>query len=109
MKQFTITILALVIAFAFTLTPTYAMPKGINSFNYDSYVKENSDTYGYNIGECERDYLVGEEYFYNKDYDHWNVDKVYDSSMVTSKKLANAFAKANYPYVEREFDLQKGI
>ena len=103
MKQFTITILTLVIAFAFTLAPTYAMPKGVDSFNYDSYVKENSDAYGYNIGECERDYLVGEEYFYNKDYDHWNVDKVYDSSVVTSKKLANAFAKANYSKCKVKF------
>ena len=94
MKQFIITILTLVIAFAFTFAPTYAMPKDTDSFNYDSYVKENSDAYGYNIGECERNDLAGEEYFYNEDYDHWNVDKIYDSSMVTSKKLASAFAKA---------------
>ena len=75
----------------------YAMPKGITSKNYDSYIKPISDTYGFNKGEANVKYHAGEEYFYNKHYDHWNVEKVYDNSVVTSRKLAKAYAKANYP------------
>lgn len=75
----------------------YAMPKGITSKNYDSYVKPIKDSYGYNKGETKVKYYAGEEYFYNKYYDHWNVEKVYDNSFVTSRKLAKAYAKANYP------------
>ena len=83
--------------FALSTTQVDAMPKGIDSNNFNSYVKPINDSYGYNIGECNRKYLPGEEYFYDKYYDHWNVDKVYDSKAVTSKKLAKAFTKANYP------------
>lgn len=93
-KIITITI-AILITIAFS-TPAYAMPKGIDSRNYDSYVKPNSDMYGYNKGECKRGYLAGEELFYNEYYDHWNVDLVYDKDYVTSKRLATAYAKANY-------------
>ena len=63
-----------------------ATVKGITSKNYDSYVKPISDEYGYNKGECEKEYLAGEEYFYNEYYDHWNVDKVYDSSLIPKDK-----------------------
>lgn len=97
-KVFTvITIIIILIIFVLSTTPVHAMVDGIDSYNYDSYVKPNNDAYGYNIGECEREYLPGEEYFYNEYYDHWNVDTVYDSSIVTSKKLAIAFAQVNYP------------
>lgn len=93
-KIITITI-TILITIAFS-TPAYAMPKGIDSRNYDSYVKPNSDMYGYNKGECKREYLAGEELFYNAYYDHWNVDLVYDKDYVTSKRLATTYAKANY-------------
>lgn len=97
-KAFTvITIIIILIIFVLSTTPVHAMVDGIDSYNYDSYTKSNADVYGYNIGECEREYLPGEELFYNEYYDHWNVDTIYDSSMVTSKKLAIAFANANYP------------
>lgn len=75
----------------------YAMPKGITSKNYDNYIKPIADSYGYNKGETNVKYHAGEEYFYNKYYDHWNVEKVYDNSLVTSHKLAKAYANANYP------------
>ena len=79
------------------------MVKGVDSKNYDSYVKPITDEYGYNIGECEKKYLAGEEYFYNEYYDHWNVDKVYDSSMVNSRNLAIAWANTNYPKCKIKF------
>jgi len=103
-KFLTITsIIIIVIIFTLSTSPVNAMPKGVDSFNYDSYVKSNEDSYGYNIGECERDYAIGEEYFYDEYYDHWNVDKIYDSKVVTTKKLAKAFAVANYPNCKVKF------
>ena len=106
MKQtiFTI-ILAIIILviFAVSTSQVDAMVEGIDSTNYDSYVKPIADEYGYNIGECEKEYLAGEEYFYNEYYDHWNVDKIYDSSMVTTKNLAIAFAEVNYPNCKIKF------
>ena len=87
----------ILIIFAVSTSQVDAMVEGIDSTNYDSYVKPIADEYGYNIGECEKEYLAGEEYFYNEYYDHWNVDKIYDSSMVTTKNLAIAFAEVNYP------------
>lgn len=103
MRKILIAIITMSILCAFGLSPSHAMVKGINSKNYDSYVKPIADEYGYNIGECEKEYLIGEEYFYNDYYDHWNVDKVYDPSMVTTKNLAVAFAKANYPKCKIKF------
>jgi hypothetical protein len=88
-KIFTIILAILIlIIFAVSTSQVDAMVEGIDSTNYDSYVKPIADEYGYNIGECEKEYLAGEEYFYNEYYDHWNVDKIYDSSMVTTKNLA---------------------
>lgn len=98
MKRIILTVvITMVVLFTMTVAPSFAMVKGIDSSNFDSYVKSNADEYGFNKGECDMPYLVGEEYFYNDYYDHWNVDKVYDSSKVTNRKLAVAFAKANYP------------
>lgn len=102
MKKIIIITIAIVITIAFT-APAYAMPKGIDSRNYNKYVKPNPDMYGYNKGECKREYLPGEELFYNEYYDHWNVDLVYDSKYVSSKKLAIAFTKANYPKYKIKF------
>ena len=98
-----VSIIIILIIFVLCTTPVHAMPRGVDSFNYDSFVKSCNDAYGYNIRECNRKYLPGEEYFYNKHYDHWNVDKVYDSKVVTSKKLAKAFAKANYSNCKIKF------
>ena len=85
-KIFTI-ILAIIILIIFAVSTSQvdAAVEGIDSTNYDSYVKPIADEYGYNIGECEKEYLEGEEYFYNEYYDHWNVDKVYDSSLIPKK------------------------
>ena len=103
-KIFTI-ILAIIILIIFAVSTSQvdAMVEGIDSTNYDSYVKPIADEYGYNIGECEKEYLAGEEYFYNEYYDHWNVDKIYDSSMITTKNLAIAFAEVNYPNCKIKF------
>lgn len=54
----------------------------VDSTNYDQYIKPVRDAYGFNIGECNRKYLPHEEYFYGRTYDHWNVDKVYDSELI---------------------------
>jgi len=88
----------------FSTSEVNAMPKGINSHNYMTYEKPNVDPrYGYNKGECNTEYLAGEEYFYNEYYDHWNVDEVYDSNLVTNRNLAVAYAKANYPKCKIRF------
>lgn len=78
----TITIIIILIIFALSTTPVHATVEGIDASNYDTYVKPFPDVYGYNIGECEREYLPGEEYFYNEYYDHWNVDRVYDETLI---------------------------
>lgn len=76
----------ILIIFAVSTSPVNAMVKGIDSTNYYTYIKPIADEYGYNIGECEKPYLKGEEQFYNEYYDHWNVDKVYDKSLVKKTK-----------------------
>ena len=76
---------------------SYAMVKDVYSTNYLTYEKTYADIYGYNKGECNPSYKVGEEYFYNEYYDHWNVDLVYDKNLVTSRKLAKEYCKVNYP------------
>ena len=87
-----------------TIDLAHAMVKGVKSTNYSSYVKPVTDSrYGYNKGECQRPYADGEELFYTEEYDHWNVDLVYDKSLVTSRKLAIAYAKANYPKCSVQF------
>ena len=92
-----ISIIIILIIFMCSTSSVNAMTNGVDSNNYDTYVKPNADAYGYNIGECEKEYLIGEEYFYNEYYDHWNVDLVYDYDQITTKKLVTAFANANYP------------
>ena len=86
-KIFTI-ILAIIILIIFAVSTSQvdAKVKGITAKNYDSYIKPITDEYGYNIGECDKPYLKGEEQFYNEYYDHWNVDKVYDKSLIKKKK-----------------------
>lgn len=102
MKTKLIPIIIIVLAVLITL-PTFAMPSGIDSKNHESFEKSYSDSYGYNKGECNRKYVAGEEYFYNEYYDHWNVDLIYDANMITSRKLAIAFVKANYPNCKIKF------
>ena len=76
-------IFTMAIVFILTsVTPCYGMVDGIDSTNYLTYEKIYKDDFGYNKGECEKPYLKGEEIFYNEYYDHWNVDKVYDKSIV---------------------------
>jgi hypothetical protein len=86
-KIFTI-ILAIIILIIFAVSTSQvdATVKGITAKNYDSYVKPIADEYGYNVGECDKPYLKGEEQFYNEYYDHWNVDKVYDKNLVKKTK-----------------------
>lgn len=53
----------------------------IGEHNYTMWEKKYKDSYGFNKGECEDGgYKKNEEKFYNDYYDHWNVDKVYDSN-----------------------------
>lgn len=102
MKKIFIFVMITTIILSMT-SPCSAMVKGINSQNYMTYEKSISDTYGYNKGECDREYLAGEEFFYNEYYDHWNVDKVYDSNLITSRNLAIAYAETNYPKCKIKF------
>lgn len=77
---FTLTILTLCLTF---IIPTFAEVDGITAENYLDYEKPIKDEYGFNKGECNRPYLEGEEYFYDDYYDHWNVDKVYDKTLIS--------------------------
>ena len=82
------TILTMTIIAVFTATtPVYASVDGITSDNYTDYVKPNADAYGYNIGECDRPYMQGEEYFYDEYTDHWNVDRVYDAEILKANGI----------------------
>lgn len=83
-KLFIICITALMLMFS-SIT-SYGAVDGITAKNYLSYEKPIADEYGYNKGECSKEYLEGEEYFYNDYYDHWNVDKVYNKSLVPETK-----------------------
>lgn len=65
---------------------SYGAVEGITSENYSDYEKPIADEYGYNKGECEKEYIEGEEQFYNEYYDHWNVDKVYSESVVIEEE-----------------------
>lgn len=96
-KNIVVMAVMVIIGFCFLVSTSHATVKGIDATNYESYVKPIADAYGYNFGECEREYLVGEEYFYNEYYDHWNVDKVYDPSQLTNRQLAISYTKALYP------------
>jgi len=103
MKKLLLITVAIVTTMIMCSGSVYAMPKGINSFNYYTYEKPITDSYGFNKGEANVPYHVGEEYFYNDYYDHWNVERVYDKDFVTSRKLAKAYAKANYPKCKVQF------
>ena len=97
-------ILIAVVFYLVSITPCYGVVKGITSQNYLSYEKKYADSsYGYNKGECNRKYLAGEEFFYDENYDHWNVDKVYDPRMINDRKFAIAYAKATYPKCKIKF------
>lgn len=112
-KIFTIVLaILIIIIFMVSTSRVDATVKGINSKNYDSYIKPIADEYGYNIGECEKGYLVGEEYFYNDYYDHWNVDKVYDSSLIPKEKVKEKKAvkknkKKNKKKIKRKNNISK--
>ena len=78
-KRFVLVILAGIIAMTAATSPAAAAVEGITADNYTSWEK----TYpGYNKGEADLEYLPGEEYFYNDYIDHWNVDRVYDASLI---------------------------
>lgn len=79
-KLIIICIIALTLIFS--SVPSYGAINGITAENYLSYEKPIEDAYGYNKGECDREYIAGEEYFYNEYYDHWNIDKVYDETLI---------------------------
>lgn len=94
--------LFVICAIALTLTlssvTSYGAIDGITAENYADYEKPISDAYGYNKGECEKEYMEGEEQFYNEYYDHWNVEKVYDESIV--KEEASAIEEEVAPIEE---------
>ena len=85
MKKTLIVFITLILCMTFTI-PTFAQVEGITADNYLDYEKPIRDAYGYNKGECERPYLEGEEYFYSEYYDHWNVDLVYDKTLLPQKE-----------------------
>lgn len=95
--RISVTMWIMAIAICFFGVPSHAMVKDVYSTNYLTYEKTYADMHGYNKGECNPSYKVGEEYFYNEYYDHWNVDLVYDKNLVTSRKLAKEYCKVNYP------------
>lgn len=102
-KLVTICIIALILVFS-NVAPCYGVVGGITSQNYLFYEKKYADSsIGYNKGECNRKYLAGEEFFYNENYDHWNVDEVYNPRMINDKKFAIAYAKATYPKCKVKF------
>ena len=81
-------IIALIMAICVNATPCYAVVDGITRDNYLEHEKTIKGSYGFNKGECEGEYLEGEEYFYDKDwYDHWNVDLVYDRDVIPKEYL----------------------
>ena len=102
MKKALIMVTMLFLMFGVT-APSYGAVDGITKDNYDSWVKTYPDSYGYNKGECDTSYLEGEEYFYNEYYDHWNVGKVYDRSLIpqkqakkTDREMVNAFCVKHF-------------
>ena len=72
------------VAMSVTVAPVSAAVDGITKDNYMEYEKTYPDEYGYNKGECEVPYMDGEEFFYNEYYDHWNVERVYDATLIPS-------------------------
>jgi len=86
MKNIISIVMIITVIFSMTFSTSFASVNGITAKNYLEYEKIYADEYGYNKGECNKPYLKGEEYFYNEYYDHWNVDKVYDKSLVKKDK-----------------------
>lgn len=101
-KIIIITLVAIITVMGATTGTAHASVKGITKDNYLTYEKKYADAYGYNKGECDTPYKDGEEYFYNDYYDHWNVEKVYDESLipkadtVTNKGLVKAYCEKHY-------------
>lgn len=103
MKRISIILIAIVF-YLVSITPCYGVVGDITSQNYLSYEKKYTDSsIGYNKGECHRKYLAGEEFFYSENYDHWNVDKIYNPRMINDRKFAIAWAKATYPKCKIKF------
>lgn len=101
MKKTIITVIVALIATVIMTSGTvHATVSGITMDNYMTYEKKYKDAYGYNKGESDPKYLEGEEYFYNEYYDHWNVEKVYDKSLIpkatTNKGPVKAYCKKHY-------------
>lgn len=88
-----IAILAVLFTVA-TEAPSYGAVDGITADNYTTWEKTYADEPGYNKGECDFPYLDGEEYFYNEYVDHWNVDRVYDASLIPADWGKTTTAKA---------------
>lgn len=89
MKRALTIILAGIIAITATATPASAAVEGITKDNYSEWVKIYPDAPGYNKGECDREYLEGEEFFYDEYTDHWNVDRVYDENLIQKAATEN--------------------
>lgn len=75
-----------------------ASVEGITAENYLDYEKPIKDSYGFNKGESEGEYLKGEEYFYNDYYDHWNVDRVYDEKLIPTEEQNEPVTKEEKNY-----------
>jgi len=84
MKRIITLVIAMMVTMTVMASPVNAMVDGITKDNYMEYEKTYPDEYGYNKGECDRPYLDGEEYFYDEYVDHWNVDRVYDATLIPS-------------------------
>ena len=120
MKKTIIIISIILTVFCTNVNIASASVQGITKDNYLTYEKKYKDSYGYNKGECNIEYLQGEEYFYNDYIDHWNVCKVYDYEVIkqatqktttqkstkkkiTSKKLAINYCKKYYKKYKVKF------
>lgn len=93
MKKTLLTIIVAIIAVISIVSTVKAEVEGITAENYLDYEKPIKDEYGFNKGECNRPYLEGEEFFYDDYYDHWNVDKVYDKTMIPKKEVVKVSTK----------------
>lgn len=86
---------------------THAAVKGITKASYLTYEKPVKDPRtGYNKGDegAPADtYRDGEELFYNRYYDHWNVDQVYDAAKVKAIRRARKARKVTNRRLVRRF------
>jgi len=101
MRKTLITIIIIIIAIVSIVSTVKAEVEGITADNYLEYEKPIKDEYGFNKGECNRPYLEGEEYFYDDYYDHWNVDKVYDKTLIPQKETKTVIYKKNLKLVKK--------